>query len=138
MGIIREVFVDSLKGDGVDKVVGAACWLLVILAAFCVLALMDSAFAKTDRQIVRVVDKNFVAAHTTFIPQVVGNSTILTPIHNPDSWRIKVSNGGNVSSCKVDIVTFSEAKEGDSAYAYVGGGLFTDQEYCEKFQLIYD
>ena len=136
MGMLREVFVDSFEGDGVEKTIGVACWFFVLMITFCTILFIDSSFAHTEKQKVRVVDKEFVAAHTTFTTQVVGKSTILTPIFHPDSWYVTVSNGGYFSDCKIDEITFSKISSGDIGYAYVGSGLISNQEYCDGFQHI--
>lgn len=134
--MIKDIFIDTFRGDAIHKCIGLASWFLLAITLACLVYVLDSSFAHTERQMVKIADKEFVPAHTTFISQVVGKSTVLTPIHHADSWYVTVVNGSKRSRCQVGIGAFSEAKSGESAYAYVGSGLISNQEYCEKFQPI--
>lgn len=136
MELIRDLFIDSFRGDTFEKLIGVISWFLLVVLLSCIFVAIDSSFAHTTKQRVKVISKEFIAAHTTFIAQVVGKSTIMTPIYHPDSWYVTVSNNGYFSECKVDNVTFHKVSDGQVVYAYVGSGLITNQEYCDTLHLI--
>ena len=135
MGFIKDLYIDSFKDGFVGVTAGLVSWVVTIMTAFVVIVLVDSLFSYSSTQTVRVINKGYSPAHTTFIAQTVGKTTVMNPIHHSEYWYVKVDHDGSYADCKVSEDEFNLATVGSNAEALIGEGLITSSVYCNEIKL---
>lgn len=95
--------------------------ILLISFAFCAFACkkIEDYIGKTGC----ILEKDHDAAYTTFIPNRIGNITILTPVYHKEKYKFKIQ------FAETEIIEWFEVTE--LIYeSYEEGQLFTISEEC--------
>lgn len=75
--------------------------LIVFLIGVPIYNWADTNGLESREGVAFVIKKEFVASHTTYIYQKVGQTSVMTPIYHPDRWYTEVDIFGDVSRISI-------------------------------------